>query len=132
MILKGRLDGKQKNKLKSLFDMMYSPRELANEIGVHIDQIYAVYIPLGCPHERDKQKHISINGKVFADWYSNLYTKTKLAQDEAFCLTCKKGVKIINPTTKTKDDLTYLLSNCPNCGRVLPKIIEKKRRDDDF
>ena len=27
IILKGRLDGIQRNRLKSLFDMMYSPKE---------------------------------------------------------------------------------------------------------
>ena len=112
--------------------MMYSPRELADEIGVHIDQIYAVYIPLGCPHERDKQKHIAINGKVFAEWYYKVYPKIKLAHDEAFCLTCKMGVKIIKPKQITKNDITYLLSKCPNCGRKLPKKKKKKRRDDDF
>jgi hypothetical protein len=132
MILKGRLDGKQRNKLKSLFDMMYSPRELAEEIGMHIDQVYAVYVPLGCPHERDKRDHILINGKAFAEWYSKHYTKIKLAQDETFCLTCKKGVKIIKPEQKRKNDLVYVLSVCPVCGRGLTKIIERQRRVNDF
>lgn len=131
-ILKGRLDGKQKNKLKSLFDMMYSPRELAGEIGFSIDRVYEVYIPLGCPHERDKQKHISINGKAFSEWYLRVYPKIKLAEDETFCLTCKKGVKIIKPTKTTSNYITYLLSFCPVCGRKLTKIIEKARRDNDF
>lgn len=112
--------------------MMYSPRELADEIGVHIDQIYAVYIPLGCPHERDKRKHITINGKAFADWYYKVYPKIKLAQDETFCLTCKKGVEIVDPEKQSSNGTTYLLSNCPKCGRKLTKIIERQRRDDDF
>lgn len=53
IILKGRLDGIQRNRLKSLFDMMYSPRELAEELGINTDQLYGVYLPLGCPEERD-------------------------------------------------------------------------------
>ena len=44
IILKGRLDIIQRNRLKSLFDMMYSPKELAEEIGIHLDQIYMVYV----------------------------------------------------------------------------------------
>ena len=36
-ILKGRLDGRQRNRLKGLFDMMYTPRELAEEIGKFAD-----------------------------------------------------------------------------------------------
>ncbi|MBN8581927.1 MAG: hypothetical protein J0L96_14760 [Anaerolineae bacterium] len=132
-ILKGRLDGKQRNKLKGLFDMMYSPRELAEEVGFHIDQVYAVYVPMGCPHERDKKNHILINGEAFAEWYSKVYVKTKMAQDETFCLTCKKGVKIINPKEHRNKDIVFLLSDCPVCGRHnLTKIIDKKRRVDDF
>lgn len=131
-LLKGRLDGKQRNKLKGLFDMMYSPRELAEEVGFHIDQVYAVYIPMGCPHQRDTNNHILINGEAFAGWYSKVYTKIKLAHDETFCLTCKKGVKIVKPQEQTKNDLVYILSVCPVCGRKLTKIIERKRRVDDF
>ena len=131
-ILKGRLNGIQRNKLKSLFDMMYSPRELAEEIGFHIDQVYAVYVPMGCPHQRDKKNHILINGAAFAEWYGTVYTKTKLAKDESFCRTCKKGVKIIDPQEQTKNNLVYLLSVCPVCGRKLTKIVKRKRRAYDF
>jgi hypothetical protein len=47
-ILKGRLDGKQRNRLKGLFDMLYTPKELAEEICIDIHQVYYVYVPLGC------------------------------------------------------------------------------------
>lgn len=127
MILKGRLNGVQRNKLKSLYDMPYTPKELAHEIGINKNQFYMVYIPLGCPVERDKQKHIFINGKVFADWYIKTYPKLKLLKDETFCKTCKSAVKIKNPKQKIKDGLIYLLSKCPVCGRGLTKIIRNKR-----
>lgn len=126
-IMKGRLDGKQRNRLKSLFDMMYSPKELAEEIGININRIYLVYIPMGCPVERDKINHILINGKVFAEWYSKVYAKIHLKSDETFCKSCKKGVKIFEPKRKQKDGLVYLLSTCPNCGRSLTKIVSEQR-----
>lgn len=131
IILKGRLNGMQRNRLKGLFDMMYSPRELAEEIGVHIDQIYNVYVPLGCPEERDGRNHILINGKAFAEWYSKVYVKIKLKQNETFCKTCKKGVKIFKPQQREKGGLVYVLSVCPHCGRKLTKIITAKRGADD-
>jgi hypothetical protein len=131
-ILKGRLNGIQRNRLKGLFDMMYSPRELAEEIGFHIDQVYNVYVPLGCPHERDDRKHIQINGRAFLAWYEKTYPKTKLAHDETFCLTCKKAVKIVSPQGQVHNDTVYVLSVCPVCGRKLTKITERKRRDDGF
>lgn len=131
MILKGRLDGIQRNRLKSLFDMMYSTRELAEEIGITIDQIYNVYVPLGCPSERDNLNHILINGKAFTEWYSKVYPKLRLKANETFCKTCKKGVAIHKPKQKEKDGLVYVLSKCPNCGRRLTKIISAKRGAND-
>jgi len=122
-ILKGRLNGKQRNKLKGLFNMLYTPRELADEIEINIDKIYNVYIRLGCPNERDQRKHILINGKAFANWYSLNFSKTVLAPDETFCKTCRMAVKIIQPVEQTKNKLTYALSICPTCGRQLTKII---------
>lgn len=127
MILKGRLDGIQRNRLKGLFDMMYSTRELAEEIGINIDQIYNVYVPLGCPIERDERNHILINGKSFAEWYSKVYVKIRLKENETFCKTCKKGVAIHKPKKKQKGGLVYVLSECPNCGRKLTRILSEKR-----
>jgi len=131
MILKGRLDGIQRNRLKSLFDMMYSARELAEEIGMSIDQIYNVYVPLGCPQERDEKNHFLINGKAFAEWYSKVFAKIRLKPDETFCKTCKKGVEIYKPKKHTKKNLVYVLSVCPNCGRNLTKIVSEQRGEHD-
>ncbi|MCE9644457.1 MAG: hypothetical protein K8S20_00545 [Chloroflexi bacterium] len=131
IVLKGRLDGKQRNKLKSLFNMMYSPKELSDEIGIKIDQIYTVYVPLGCPQKRDERNHLLINGKEFSKWYSEVYVKIHLMPNETFCKTCKKGVAIQNPKEKKKGNLVYILSTCPNCGRGLTKILSAKRGEND-
>ena len=132
IILKGRLDGTQRNRLKSLFDMMYSARELAEEIGINKDQVYMVYVPLGCPSERDKTNHLFINGKAFAEWYIKVYVKIRLKENETFCMTCQKGVEIIKPRKKKKENLVYVLSDCPVCGRSnLTKIISEKRGKND-
>jgi hypothetical protein len=128
IILKGRLNGRQKYKVKRLLDMLYSPKELANEIGISTDLIYRGYLPLGCPHDRNDKKYIFINGKRFAEWYQNTYIKINLAHDETFCKTCKTGVKISQPKQVQKKDLFYLLSVCPICGRKLTKIITSKGR----
>ena len=131
IILKGRLDGTQRNRLKSLFNMMYSPKELSDEIGIQIDQVYTVYVPLGCPQKRDVRNHLLINGKEFANWYSEVYAKIRLKPNETFCKTCKKGVPIFRPKEKKKRGLVYVLSTCPNCGRGLTKILSDKRGEHD-
>ena len=63
IIRQGKLNGKQRNRLKSLLDMMYRPSELSEEIGITRNQIYRVYIPLGCPHIQDEHNHYWVNGK---------------------------------------------------------------------
>ncbi len=131
IILKGRLDGIQRNRLKSLFDMMYSPKELAEEIGINTDQVYMVYVPLGCPQERDERNHILINGKTFFEWYTKTYAKLQLKSNETFCKTCKQGVKIYKPKKGENPFVVYVLSECPNCGRKLTKILGHKRGAND-
>lgn len=130
MILQGRLNGKQHNRLKRLLDMMYKPSELAEEIGIDVNQVYRVYLDMGCPHERDRRKHYWINGKAFYEWYDNTYKKLKLMPGEAYCKTCNKAVKMVNPVQKQKGGLIYDLSNCPHCNRKLTRIITQKRDND--
>ena len=107
---------------------MYTPKELADEIGIHKNQFYYAYVPLGCPLERDKYNHIFINGKSFALWYTSVYAKLRLAPNETFCRTCKSAVEIYQPKYKTKDNLSYVLSVCSACGRNLTKIIALEKR----
>ena len=127
IILKGRLDGSQRNRLVRLLDMIYTPSELAEEVGFTRRQVYRVYIHAGCPHQRDEKQHIWINGKAFREWCEETYPRVSIAQDEAFCLTCKKAVKLINPIKKQKGRLHYWVSVCPNCGRNLSKIITREK-----
>jgi hypothetical protein len=128
IILAGRLDGKQRNRIKRLLNMMYKPSELANEIGINANKIYSVYVPGGCPHERDSQRRIWINGKQFRTWFEEVYAKRGLNHGEAFCLTCKKAVPIVNPNRKNKEGLFYDLCTCPNCGRKLARIVDFKKQ----
>jgi hypothetical protein len=127
MLLKGRLDGRQRNRLKRLLDMLYSPKELAEEVGFDKEQVYRVYVPLGCPHERDSRNHLLINGATFIEWYQQQYKKTHLSEGESFCKSCKKAVAIVDGKQQVKDKLTYILSLCPYCGRKLTKIIDCSR-----
>ena len=124
--LRGRLSGQQKTRLQNLFDMMYKPSELAEEIGFEKRQVYRVYISLCLPVERDSRNHVWINGMVFKDWILEYYKKVKLKENEAFCLTCKKPVEIINPIHNEIHSLFYITCDCPNCRRKLSKIITKK------
>lgn len=131
IILRGRMDGKQRNRLKRLLDMEYRPSELADEVGFAKSQIYRVYVPLDCPHRKDDHGRLWLNGKEFKIWFEELYKKRKLDKDQAFCLTCKKPVKMVNPNRKEKNGLAYYLCNCPVCGRKISRIIDLKKRGND-
>jgi len=124
--LRGRLSGQQKTRMQNLFDMMYRPSELAEEIGITKRQFYRVYIPLGLPVERDSRNHVWINGLVFNDWILEYYKKVKLNENEAFCLTCKRAVEIIEPIHNEINKMVYITCDCLHCGRKLSKIINKK------
>jgi len=125
--LMGRLDGRQMNRLKSLLNMKYRPREIAEEVGFSIHQVYRVYIPLGCPHSRDSRGHIWINGEEFLSWYQGFYKKRGLKENEAFCLSCKKAVEKIDQSRNKKNGLIYDICICPNCGRKLAKIVDRAK-----
>lgn len=126
MQLAGRLSGSQRMKLQNLLDMLYKPSELAEEIGFTVRQVYRVYIPLGCPCDHAPGP-VWINGKVFAEWYEATYPKQKLLEDEAFCLTCKKAVKMVQPVKNKKGRLSYWVCNCFACGRKISRIIYKDK-----
>lgn len=126
--LRGRLNGRQRNRLKGLLNMPYKPSELASELGFNQDRIYMTYIRIGCPHERDNNRQIWINGEEFRDWYREHYQKPSLEADEAFCLTCRRPVEIYEPQRMTKNGLVFDLCICPICGRRISKIIGQVKR----
>jgi hypothetical protein len=128
MLFKGRLKGYQRLKLAKLLDMYYTPRELANEIGFTRRQVYRVYLKYGCPCIRDARKHVFINGIEFRKWYEATYPRTTLEEDEGFCLTCKKAVKMKNPIREQKEYLIYWVFHCPICNRKIPRIIKQEKR----
>lgn len=128
IVLSGRLNGIQRNRLKRLLDMMYKPSELAKEIGFSKRQVYRVYIPLGAPHTKDSQRHIWINGQEFREWFISTYRKVRLDKNQAFCLTCKKAVPILSPIEQQSGEITFLISECPICGRKLARITSNSRR----
>ena len=130
-ILQGRLNGSQRNKVKGLLNMLYTPKELSEELGVNLEQIYRVYIPAGCPLSRDERGRISINGKEFKFWYEENYQKRKLEKGQAYCVSCKKIVGVSSPERMSKANLVYDCYLCPNCGKKVVRIVDAKRKKND-
>ncbi|MEA3349910.1 MAG: hypothetical protein U9Q82_04740 [Chloroflexota bacterium] len=131
LILRGRLKGQQLKYLSRLLDMEYTTTELSKIVGFSRRQIYRVYRKMSdFPHRIDTSGRIWINGVEFREWYYKKYGrgKYKLASDETFCLTCRRGVKIVEPDKCYREGLEYLESECPHCGRKLSRILKKEKK----
>ncbi len=129
---RGRLNRTQLANLRKLYNMLYTPAELAAVLGVTRRQFYRVYVPLGCPQIRDETGHLWINGAEFGRWYRLTYAKKGLQPGEAFCLTCKQAVPLSDPQSIEKGGMLYLQSTCPNCGRTLARFIENHWKANRF
>jgi predicted RNA-binding Zn-ribbon protein involved in translation (DUF1610 family) len=124
--MRGRLAGYQRLRLTYLLDMLYKPSELACELGVSVRQFYRVYIPLGCPVVREKNR-VFIHGQSFASWYFSIYPALTMQDHEGYCLTCKKPVSMSDQVLKKSGRLSYYVFNCPNCGRKISRIKEMSK-----
>jgi len=130
-LLRGRLHGNQLRNLSALLDMLYTPSEIAETIGITRRQVYRVYLPMGCPSAKDETGHVFIHGKSFRSWYEETYRKEKLKADEVYCLSCKYVVNLVDPVEMTKGRYRYWLAACPNCGKNLSKAITNRKTSDD-
>ena len=126
IIIKGRLNGNQRNRLVRLFDMLYSPGELSKEVGFNVRQIYRVYIPSGCPFIKDSVGRYWINGKEFRSWINEIFKKRELKPNEAFCMTCKKPIKMVSPERHQQGRLFYYLCVCQNCFNFISLYNKRK------
>ena len=105
-----------------LLPMLYKVRELAEELGIP-DRTLRDWLTYGAPHQRDNRNHIWINGEEFEMWVNaqrKRKSKRKLKDDEAYCLRCKKVVKLTNPqTVPSKGRLFHIKGICPNCECII-------------
>jgi hypothetical protein len=114
-----RITHSQCARLAGLLPMEYKPTELAEEIGCHRSTVYESYIPNGCPHRRDRNQQIWINGIEFAAWARATIQHRKLVMgaDEAFCMRCKRVVTMRGPVRRSEAKAAWLLhATCPQCG----------------
>ena len=128
---RGGLTGTQRRNLAKLLDMLYTPSEIGEILGFGRRQFYRVYIPAGCPHERGENDRLWINGVAFRQWYLEKYPKITLAENQAYCLSCKQIIAVENPETRETGNYRYWSFICPNCGRRMSKAISHGEQGND-
>ena len=109
-------------KAPGLLPMHYTPREIAEELGIP-ESTLRDWILRGAPHFRDDHNHLWINGQKFAAWVEDLRNaknhraRRRLKEDEGYCMRCNQIVKMVDPVVRhIKGQLYHLKGQCPNCG----------------
>lgn len=101
-----------------LLPMLYSPRELGEELRISPRTIRDL-LSKGMPHQRDQRGHIWIDGKQFADWVNAIRrskTRQKMADDEAFCFRCNAPARMLEKRIYRRGKHIRLSGKCTQCG----------------
>lgn len=115
----------------SLLPMKYKLTELSDELNIS-RRTLEEWLEKGLPYTRDGSGNIWVIGTQMHEWIQQLHESSrrriKLAADEAYCLKCRSGVRLVNTeTTRKRGKLVLIKGLCPNCG----KIIHRGGRNDD-
>ena len=119
-----KLTQSQSARLPRLLRMEYTLRELAEELDTsprHIRQACEA----GCPHRQDDKQRVWLNGESFRTWYGALAAgrKQKLAENEAYCLSCRAAVRFTADEAVTQaDGVVREAGVCPKCGRRINRF----------
>ena len=109
-------------KAPGLLPMMYTVHELAEELSMP-ERTLRDWLMHSAPYNRDARQRFWINGQEFASWVKAQHIQReryKLADDEAYCLHCKRPVRLSNPVTiPVKARLIRIRGNCPVCNCVI-------------
>jgi hypothetical protein len=113
-------------KLDRLLDMLYTPAEIASELGVVPRTILRGYIPAGAPVVINENGRKMISGKAFAAWAREYLgtnrrgeRKNTMGKGMGYCLRCKKVVVMQHIRTRphgAKAGVIQISGTCPDCG----------------
>jgi hypothetical protein len=109
-------------KAPGLLPMLYTVRELANELSMP-ERTLRDWLVHSAPHTRDRLGHIWIHGQTFANWVAGQRKKVpraRLNPGEGYCMVCNRAVKIVQPSRRPSvGRLVYIQGLCPHCnGKV--------------
>jgi hypothetical protein len=109
-------------KAPGLLPMMYTLREISEELGVP-DSTLRGWLEAGAPHQRDHREHLWIQGNLFAAWVKAQQKPRlhrKLESGEGYCLHCNQIVQLVSPEVRPiKGKLVHYRGKCPQCGHII-------------
>jgi hypothetical protein len=101
-----------------LLPMLYTPSELERELRIPARTVRE-WLDKGLPYQRDARGHIWIDGRRFANWVAELNharSARRMSQAEAYCVRCRKPVRLIDPVRSCQGQKVLLRGVCPECG----------------
>jgi hypothetical protein len=108
-----------------LLPMWYSRRELAQELEVSVRAVQW-WLEQGLPCRRDERGHVWIDGRQFAAWVKTIILqrpRQALQAHEALCLTCRRPVALLNPTSTCRGKQRLLRGTCSVCGHIVYRAV---------
>lgn len=114
-------------RVAGLLDMLYKPSELSAELGIPL-RSFQGWAKIGMPHQRDSSGHLWINGIEFGGWLVAKHThrpRFQLAKDEAFCMRCRRRVKLLQPVVSYRTRPPRLSGICPSCGGKVNRGVKR-------
>ena len=118
------LDGNTLRRFGHLLDMLYTPAEVAEEIGVDTRMIYERLLPAGLPNTKDDAGHIWIHGIAAKRWaLAQRKARHHLAVGEGFCVHCKAVVKLNDSKREHKNGVDMLRGKCPKCEHTIVRLL---------
>jgi hypothetical protein len=101
-----------------LLPMLYALSELAAELRISVRPLRE-WLKQGMPQQRDARGHIWIDGRRFANWVAELHharSARRMGPAEAYCVRCRKPVRLIDPVRSCQGQKVLLRGVCPECG----------------
>lgn len=117
--------------VRSLLDMLYTPAELAEELGIDARMIYKAMIPAGLPVRREAGR-IWIHGPEVARWLDSEAeagkAKAKMPENSAYCFKCREARRFAGkPQEVTRGNRQLLTGKCTKCGTAMYKALPARR-----
>lgn len=120
------------NRRRKLLDMLYTPSELAETLGVQKSYVYKTLIPSGLVEVvKDETGHVFVSGKSMSNYLRGVQTErrekreniTPLEENEFYCMRCRARKTVSDYVLATDPGGLAKIARCPECGARMRKYI---------
>lgn len=103
---------------RGLLPTLYRAAELYDKLDVTSRELHD-WMRNGLPYQQDGRGHLWFDGQALAAWVERVrqsWPSQPLQPGEAYCLRCRRGVPLTQPTERREGRHVLLVAQCPVCG----------------